>query len=633
MSARTLVALVMLVASAAPSGQTPARDRAAGAPADAGAGEIRGVVVSAIDPAKPVSGVRVVATGSGRGFAATTGADGRFVVVGVPDGSYAISATKPAYVPVLYGAATFGRPGTTVLVSNGRATPITIPIVRGAVVEGVVRDGRGQPVADVAVAVQSASMDFAGRTLTSSPVRTNDRGEYRLFGLPRGKYFVLASMSSLSQSGIAGRRTVEENDALLAQLELRGAGGPIATNAAGPARAEAPPEARPIAYAPVFYPGTLRIETAEAIELATGAERSGVDLVVDLVPAGSIDGQLSGAVVRMDRVALSLLRPDGHQDSNTSRPVLTQLPDANGRFHYDAMPPGRYTILARATSDASDPPDKAFEPGITQYNSSGVGARAAPPDAPDGYEYLYGRLEVEVNGGATTSAQVTLLPGASASGRVVFAGATAAPDPSGIRIAFAGLDMTSMSMSDRTAIGNELIRGLSTAVLPDGRWSARGIAPARFRLEANIPPALRGVWWLRSAMWNGQDLLEAPLDLAPGQRFDGITFTFTDQHNELTGTLTTPNGRPATEYFVVILPVDPRFWVPNARRIKGIRPLSNGVFSAIDLPEGDYLVAALSDVVPADLEDRDWLTQVAAAGVKVTVAPQGVTRQDLRVVR
>jgi hypothetical protein len=359
-----------------------------------------------------------------------------------------------------------------------------------------------------------------------------------------------------------------------------------------------------------------------------------VDLVVDLVPAGSIDGQLSGAVVRMDRVALSLLRPDGHQDSNASRPVLTQMPDASGRFRYDAMPPGRYTILARATSDASDPPDKAFEPGITQYRSSGVGASVAPADAPAGFEYLYGRLEVDVNGGVTTPAQVTLLPGASASGRVVFAGTTPAPtDPTGIRIAFAGLEMTSMSMSDRTAIGNELIRGLSTTVLPDGRWVARGIAPARFALEAVVPPAMRGTWWLRSAMWDGRDLLEAPVDVAPGQRFDDIAFTFTDRHNELTGTLTTTIGRPATEYFIVILPADSRYWVPNARRIRSVRPLSNGVFSATDLPDGDYLIAALTDVEPRDLADRDWLAQVAAAGVKVTLAPQGVTRQDLRVER
>jgi len=138
-------------------------------------------------------------------------------------------------------------------------------------------------------------------------------------------------------------------------------------------------------------------------------------------------------------------------------------------------------------------------------------------------------------------------------------------------------------------------------------------------------------WWLRSAVLNGRDLLDAAIDVQPGQDLSGIEFTLTDRHNELSGTLTTAEGKAATDYFIIVCPSDPRLWTPRSRRVKSLRPSSNGSFSVKDLPAGEYVIAALTDVAPGEWNDPQWLASVAPSGAKITIVNGEKTVQNLRV--
>jgi len=60
------------------------------------------------------------------------------------------------------------------------------------------------------------------------------------------------------------------------------------------------------------------------------------------------------------------------------------------------------------------------------------------------------------------------------------------------------------------------------------------------------------------------------------------------------------------------------------------RPASDGRFSVADLPAGDYLIAALTDVEPDEWKRAEFLGQLVAAGVKVTIRDGERTVQDLR---
>ena len=73
-------------------------------------------------------------------------------------------------------------------------TNIVVTIPSGGVITGVVRDVRGRPVAGVTVRVLRFGYNAATgeRTLVApslgSSSTTDDRGEYRAYGLPPGNY-------------------------------------------------------------------------------------------------------------------------------------------------------------------------------------------------------------------------------------------------------------------------------------------------------------------------------------------------------------------------------------------------------------------------------------------------------------
>lgn len=108
---------------------------------------------------------------------------------------------------------------------------------------------------------------------------------------------------------------------------------------------------------------------------------------------------------------------------------------------------------------------------------------------------------------------------------------------------------------------------------------------------------------------------------------------FSDRHSELSGSLVSPAGTPTSQYFVVVFPADRTLWRAGSRRIQSVRPASDGSFAIKDLPAGDYLIAALTDLEPADLEDAGVLDQLMSAGVKVSLGDGEKKIQDLRIAR
>ena len=100
---------------------------------------------------------------------------------------------------------------------------------------------------------------------------------------------------------------------------------------------------------------------------------------------------------------------------------------------------------------------------------------------------------------------------------------------------------------------------------------------------------------------------------------------------ELTGTLTDGQNQPATDYSVIVDSVEPQYWTPQSRRIVSVRPGTDGRFTARNLPAGDYLVAAVTDVEPGEWFDPEFLQQLRAASVRVTLSEGDKKTQDLRI--
>jgi hypothetical protein len=157
-----------------------------------------------------------------------------------------------------------------------------------------------------------------------------------------------------------------------------------------------------------------------------------------------------------------------------------------------------------------------------------------------------------------------------------------------------------------------------------------GVLPGDYRPSIVDPTsAIPRGWWLRSVLVGGRDVLDAPLVVEAADVRD-VVFAYSDRHSELGGRITDAAGRSASGYDVVVISADRAHWTTGARRTRHTRPASDGRFAFADLPAGDYLLAMLDDLDPADLDDAAFLEQLAAAAVRVTVADGERTTQDLQ---
>jgi hypothetical protein len=140
-------------------------------------------------------------------------------------------------------------------------------------------------------------------------------------------------------------------------------------------------------------------------------------------------------------------------------------------------------------------------------------------------------------------------------------------------------------------------------------------------------------WWFRSAIAGGKDLLDAPIEINPGTIVKDAVLTLTDRHSQLSGKLQTGTGQPAPEYVVIVFPSDSTLWPTAARRMQSARPSTDGAFSFGDLPAGDYVLAAVTDVEPDEWKKPAFLNDMAAKGVKVSLGVGEKKIQDLQLAR
>jgi hypothetical protein len=194
------------------------------------ASAITGRVV-ADDTGKPIGNARtsVVTT---TGFAAPvtlTDSDGRFTL---PRPRETPRAGEPSRLVV---AVT--KTGYTRAESPADDSPLEIRLKRGAVISGRVVDEFGEPVPMVRV---SAQADPKARMAFADGVDTDDRGEYRLTGLPAGPFVVAVTRAYGTIDPATGRNREPTT---------------------------------------VFFPGTTSADEAKPLQVAPGDEQRRIDFV------------------------------------------------------------------------------------------------------------------------------------------------------------------------------------------------------------------------------------------------------------------------------------------------------------------------------------------------------------------
>ncbi len=615
-------------------GQPPRDPNAPGAPVAAGKGSISGVVVVA-GSGQPARKARVSLSGGnevGGGRSTTTDDSGRFAFSALPEGRFNLSASKPGHITGTYGQRQPGRPGTPIQLADGQRLQVQLQITRGGVITGTVLDEHTEAIPGTPVRALRYVMQSGQRTLQQAGSgQTDDRGVYRIYGLQPGEYIVFATPRNTNQGVELGRQAelqqlVQQSEAM---ARLEAARAQVLTERIAQLRAEMPAASSDEAasgYAPVYYPGTTSPSSAATVTLGPGEEKGHVDFQYQVVPIARIDGIVTSTTTQpVSNIQVSLI--------NTAFSVPGISPgsaraDAQGGFRIPNVPPGQYTLVARATIGGTGReagPAREGGPGGRGQVLGGRGeilaGRGRGPLAGPEQIRLWATADVTVDGRNVSNVVLTLQPGMSVSGRTVFEG-TAQPPTDFTRLR--------VTLSPVVAPGSpgELASTASGRVDAEGRFTLASVVPGRYRLTGT--GAGTG-WFLGSSSVEGQDSLDFPVEVKPNQSINGAVITFVDRQSELAGTIVNERAQPVPDYTLIVYPADQRFWAPQSRRIQSARPATDGRFTFRNLPAGDYRLVPVYDPEPGSWFDPAFLLQLESASVRVSIAEGEKKEQHLRV--
>jgi carboxypeptidase family protein len=569
-----ILALAALALGLGPQ-QSPARDGGKAVTVPAGTASISGIVVDETN--RPVRRATVSVSGDMRLERSTVTDDaGRFTVGRLPKGRFTVTATKSGCPEMSYGASRPYRTGSGLLLADSQqVTDIVLKLSHGAVITGTVFDDHGQPMPGVPVMAYEVRTSLSGertfdngRTVAAS-FATDDQGVYRVFGLPPGEYTVGTAWFFGSRGGIRVPTDAEIKAVFEAGVPPAGRGS------AGPA--EPPPVFN---YAPVFFPGSVDPLTASTVVLTPGEIRDGVDVRMQFRRAVTLQGHVTGPNGPAKNVRVVL---DRHTQVAAMQVTSFYGAEADGNFGAPNLIPASYDLVASAPATADQPELWA------EANFSVTGAETAP---------------IQIS--------LTLQPAMTMTGSVVFAGTGQLAPPDFARV------NVFIDPDEGMARTNSIA---TTPIDASGHFSITGIRPGRYRLVGNTgaaPPAGQPGWRVLSVLADGYDVTDLPIEVSNGAA-PALTVTFTDQAAELAGTLSSPTGQPATDYFVVLLPADPRYWSPISRRILSTRPDATGHYVFRGLPAGEYHLAVTTDLVQGDLQDRATLQRLSDQSQPVTL--------------
>lgn len=296
------------------------------------AGSISGNVTMS---GKPASGVKVVALQGDRYrpktvAAARTDTDGHYQLTDVPAGVCTVSVDGPAFAAAVGGGDSIAASKTIKLEEEESVEGINLEIAPGAVITGRVTETSGRPVIGQTVQIVPFKEgrddeDFRYASYDVLRADTDDRGAYRAYGLPAGRYRVKVGDRSARLSTISfGRVPLPES----------------------------------------YHPGVTDSSKAEVVEVAAGGEATDIDIRVNRSPTPkrktyAVTGRIIDAQTRTPIPSASFQYQNKIVYPRRDDPAIPEDrilefgdSDAKGNFRINELPPGKYTIEVSASAES-----------------------------------------------------------------------------------------------------------------------------------------------------------------------------------------------------------------------------------------------------------------------------------------
>ena len=234
---------------------------------------------------------------------AETDQAGRFEFTDLPAGRFSImTSPRSGFVPA--------QASQQVQLIDRQAMAVTIRLQRTGAIVGRVLDEAGEPLSRAQV--RAVRRDAFSGNLTSggagANATTDDLGQFRLYDLQPGDYFVVGTGSSPPSLGI-GPRT---------------------------------------GYGPTYYPGAPKVGDARRVPVRSGQDTSGIEFALQRVALGRISGVVTDFTGRPvspgSGIGISVtLSRRGAEYDGVSRAAIVR---PEGRFVINDIAPGDYYLSA-----------------------------------------------------------------------------------------------------------------------------------------------------------------------------------------------------------------------------------------------------------------------------------------------
>ncbi|HEX4997463.1 MAG TPA: carboxypeptidase regulatory-like domain-containing protein [Terriglobia bacterium] len=505
---------------------------------------------------------------------ATTDEQGRFQFDNIEPGRYTLRAARNQFVRQDYGQRGRNELGTLIVVERGeQVTGIVLRLYLAPTISGRVTDPLGQPMAAATIAAYRLEYGPSGRSLTlAKATLSDDRGEYRLFWLTPGDYYLVAGYGAQVSKPLA------ENVSLTPNL---------------------PEEDQ--AYTVVYYPGTTNIRDAEIIRLSAGLD-SFRDVHFMETQRYTIRGRVVDASTyrAVSGASVFLLLGSGHTGGREPDPIRA---DSDGRFTINGAAAGTYILYATA-----EPTPQALG-----GNRNVLGPRL--------FSELHRiNLTEDLDG-----IVIPMAPPVEITGRVRFEGILADREGpiDGVR-SLRELDGVVVTLTRKDGgVGDPR----SSALSADGSFTILEVPPGTYTVSAPVPLG----FYIKGIRYSGRDALSAGLTIrnvdprsgsldivfGPGSSIDGRIL---DRGNAVAGAQ------------IVLVP-DPRWDTARSPdRFKITATDTTGSFYLRGIAPGRYLAFAFEELENRFYFDPEFLNRFGVRGVPVQLEENGIARPDLTLI-
>jgi 5-hydroxyisourate hydrolase-like protein (transthyretin family) len=460
-------------------------------------------------------------------------------------------------------------------------------MTRTGTITGRIREADSrQPVAGVTVQLLHPEYGVTGeRTLrTVDTVRTNDRGEYRLYFVTPGRYYIGAGGDQRRTGRTSLQNTLQNNSNQI-----------------------------PVDYAAAFYPGVTNTPNATMVEVRPDAEVAAIDFFVRKHALYRIRGRVLDSTSGQPPAAatFSLFR---QADVRWERvEIVNNYRSSDGSFTLTGLVPGSYSIVVSARRSAPRGialPATPTGPRVVRVGFQVVQSRPAE-DAPG---YAQKATAVEIVGSDVDGVTIPVSPGVLLEGRLGVESGIIPNNLDSLAVSMRSLDRLVTTTSRTSAIGTP---GERTLRFND-------VAPGDYRVSVSGLPA---GFYAKQATFAGADVLQRVMRVASGD-VNRLNVVISSSVASLDGIVRNERSDAVAGSAVVLIP-DERDRTELFQRVK---TGSDGRFTFPAIAPGSYKVFAWETLESYAYFDAELVRQVEQSGKAIQLGESARQSVELKII-